>query len=183
MSSRNVRGGKGFKKGKKGGGEDRAQKFVGREDDQDYARILRLLGDRRVLCFCNDGYERVGKIRGALCGRRKTIISVGDIVLISYREFQEEGSTMVAPSGGGGGAAAASVAATTTALITDTGHKLIVDIMHRFDPGDWRHIRKEAGIHPALLGGGGSGALADDIFADAGAADNDNDSDLDVDAI
>jgi initiation factor 1A len=195
MSSRNVRGGKAFKKGKKGGGaaaggdDERAHRFNGRDEDQDYARIVRLLGDRRALCFCNDGYERVGKIRGGICrGPRKQIIRVGDIVLISFREFQEGGAI------GAGGAAAAD-AATGKALTTDSGHKEIVDIMFRYEPRDLRHIRKETGIHPALLGampteGGGA---TDDIFFDgdepataaaaAKKADTDDDDDLDIDAI
>jgi initiation factor 1A len=187
MPTRNVHGGKGFKKGKKGGAaggaDERAHKFQGRDDDQDYARIVRLLGDRRALCFCNDGRERVGKFRGAICkGPRKQIIRVGDIVLISYREFQEEGGMQVA----GGDAA------TGSAMITDAGHKLIIDIISRYDPSDWRYIRKEAGLHPALLGSvsatmDGSIVHVDDIFEEGGDekgadAEEEND-DIDIDAI
>jgi initiation factor 1A len=195
MPTRNVHGGKGFKKGKKAGGAEEAhtQKFTGREDGQDYARAVRLLGDRRVLCFCNDGHERVGKIRGGICrGPRKQIIRVGDIVLISYREFQADA---------GIDSDVEADAATGKALTTDSGHKAIVDILHRFGTEDWRHIRKEKGIHPALLGvaaaTGGAGvegaAAAEDIFGDAGADagdkdgtgddDDDDDDELDIDKI
>jgi initiation factor 1A len=191
MPRRNVHGGKGFKKGKKGGAGDddeRAHKFNGRDVDQDYARVLRLLGNRRLLCFCNDGYERVGKIRGALCrGPRSQIIRVGDIVLISFREFEEDGSI-----GGGGAGAGAAVtdSATGKALTTDSGHKEIVDIMFRYGPQDLRFLRKEAGIHPALFGVGGTESTpTDTIFFDGdgdegvdGDGDGDN-SDLDIDAI
>lgn len=189
MPRRNVHGGKGFKKGKKGGtGDDdeRAYKFNGREADQDYARVIRLLGNRRVLCFCNDGYERVGKIRGALCrGPRSQIIRDGDIVLISFREFQEEGSI-----GGAGAGSGAITAATASALTTDSGHKEIVDIMYRYGPQDLRFLRKETGIHPALLGvGNPEVATAETIFFDGdgdGEGEGDggsSDSDLDIDAI
>jgi initiation factor 1A len=184
MPARNVHGGKGFKKGKKGGGADEVhtQKFAGRAEGQDYARVLRLLGDRRVLCFCNDAHERVGKIRGGICrGPRKQIIRVGDIVLISYREFQADGEI---------DSDAETDAATGKALTTGSGHKEIVDILHRFGTEDWRHIRKEVGIHPALLGvavatgGAGVEVAVDDIFGDGGAEEGEGDDDeLDIDAI
>ena len=192
MPARNVHGGKGFKKGKKGGGADevRAQKFAGREEGQDYARVMRLLGNRRVLCFCNDGRERVGKIRGGICrGPQKQIIRIGDVVLISHREFQADG---------GIDSDAEADAATGKALTTAAGHKEIVDILHRFGTDDWRHIRKEAGIHPSLLtaptAGAGTGDTIehDDIFGDAeddgkkekdAASDGDEDDELDIDAI
>lgn len=202
MSSRNVHGGKGFKKGKKkggGAGDERAHKFMGRDDGQDYARVIRLLGNRRVLCFCNDGAERVGKIRGAICrGPRKQIIGVGDIVLVSEREFQADGER---------DSDAEADAATAGALTTVRGHRLIVDILHKYDTRDWRNIRKEGGIHPALLGVAGAGVIegaaeVDDIFdhddtegadkkkaatgsgdGESGDEDEDEDDDLDIDAI
>lgn len=95
----NLRGGKAYKKGKKkpaagtaieseGGGG----KFSGREEGQDYGRVLRLLGDRRVMCFCNDGAERIAKIRGALCkGPKKQKIEVGDLVILSARDCDDSG--------------------------------------------------------------------------------------------
>jgi initiation factor 1A len=193
MSSRNVHGGKGFKKGKKKGGvaagDERAYKFMGREDGQDYARVVRLLGNRRALCFCNDGAERVGKIRGAICrGPRKQIIGVGDIVLVSERAFQADGerdSDDEADS------------ATAGALTTVRGHRLIVDILHKYDTRDWRSIRKEGGIHPALLGVAGAGVIEgaaemDDIFdhdeaegseKKAVEEESGDEDDLDIDAI
>ena len=93
----NLRGGKAFKKGKKkpaAGAETEggSSKFSGREEDQDYGRVLRLLGDRRVMCFCNDGAERIAKIRGALCkGPKKQKIEVGDIVILSARDCDGSG--------------------------------------------------------------------------------------------
>ncbi len=88
---RNVRGGKAYKKQKKHPVEGtKRDRFSGREDGQDYGRALAMLGDRRVRCFCNDGVERICKIRGRLCkGRNKKLISVGDLVLISPRDFEE----------------------------------------------------------------------------------------------
>jgi translation initiation factor 1A len=51
-----------------------------------YARVTRMLGDRRVSCFCNDGMERICKIRGTFCrGSKKHRIVIDDIVVISFR--------------------------------------------------------------------------------------------------
>jgi translation initiation factor 1A len=89
----NLRGGKAYKKGKKNPATaeiERAAKFSGREDGQDYGRVTRLLGDRRVTCFCNDGIERICKIRGALCkGPKRQKIDVGDLVILSLRDCDD----------------------------------------------------------------------------------------------
>lgn len=140
MSGRNIRGGKAFKKGKKGpkGIEEKEEKFSGRGADQDYARVMRLLGDRRVLCFCNDGKERICKIRGALCkGPKKQIIVEGDIVLISFRDYgdAEDSDTDISGEPRPVAAKKADVA----------------DILHSFSSKHQNSIRKEEGIHRSLF--------------------------------
>jgi len=47
---------------------------------------LKLLGNDRVLVRCQDGYERVCRIRGKM--KRRVWIRVGDIVLVSPWDFQ-----------------------------------------------------------------------------------------------
>ena len=95
MPKKNVTGGKNFKKGRKlptdGGADDK--RFDGLDDGQDLGRVTKMLGNRRVLCFCgNDGMERVCKIRGVLCkGPKKQRIEIGDIVMISSRDFSDVG--------------------------------------------------------------------------------------------
>lgn len=54
------------------------------EDGQMFGRVTKLLGNYRVMVYCNDDQERMCLIRGAL--RKKVWIAVGDIVLISLRE-------------------------------------------------------------------------------------------------
>lgn len=185
-ANRNLRGGKGFKKGKKGGGDDEERRrFVGRSAGQDYARVVRALGNRRMLCFCNDGEERVCKIRGALCrGPKKQIVGVGDIVLITLRDFEaadsddegvihhEGGSTTTDPTGG--------------ARTLVSGRKEIGDIIGKYESRDIRHIRKETGIHRMLLVA--DTAVDDDIFDRGSSSDeedgtSDNNEDVDIDAI
>jgi translation initiation factor 1A len=162
-----MRGGKGFKKGKKGGGDDEERRrFVGRAADQDYARVVRALGNRRMLCFCNDGEERVCKIRGALCrGPKKQIIGVGDIVLITLRDFEaadsedEGGGTTADPTGG--------------ARTLVSGRKEIGDIIYKYEAKETRHIRKESGIHRMLLAA--EAVVDDDIFDRGGGSSDEED--------
>ena len=168
MPKRNLRGGKGFKKGRKTSAEeaerDRIAKFSGRTDGQDYARVLRPLGNRRVACFCNDGVERVCKIRGVLCwGPRRQKIEVGDIVLISLRDFEESDED----GAGGGGAGVAA---------HHSGRKDIADIITKIPHQCWRDVRREEGIHTNLFVTDGPVAAAqDDIFAEGSDDEDDND--------
>ncbi len=55
------------------------------------ARALRLLGNRNVLCYCNDDRLRICHICGKMkCGKSRieTRIEAGDMVLISLRDFR-----------------------------------------------------------------------------------------------
>jgi translation initiation factor 1A len=132
MPPGNLRGGKAYKKGKKNP-EKQNVKFEAKGEGQDYARITKLLGNRRLLCFCNDGKERIGKIRGALCkGPKKEIIRIGDVVLISYREFLEADDSE------------------EEATAEVNGLKLC-DIISKYDRSDHRLIKTEKGIHRDLL--------------------------------
>jgi len=178
--SRNLRGGKAFKKGKKpaAGTADKVDKFFGRDADQDYARAVAMLGNRRVLCFCNDGKERKCKIRGSLCkGPKKQKIEVGDIVLISYRSFTDSDSDSDSDVSGN---------------LVETKEKKeaneVADIISKYNRAHWRSIRKESDIHPRLfLAEEGEEGL-DEMFdpeakeetGEAGEAEDDEDVDIDA---
>ena len=77
------------KGGKKGGGDSsvkRPLQFA--EDMEEYAKIIKCLGDRRVIVILTDTTEIMGLIPGRF--RKRVWMSVGDIVLISKREFEKE---------------------------------------------------------------------------------------------
>lgn len=175
-ASRNLRGGKAFKKGKKpaAGENEKEEKFFGRDNDQDYARIVAMLGNRRVRCFCNDGKERIGKIRGALCkGAKKQKIDVGDIVLISYREFSEADDDEDISSN-----------KTTKEDISSTKASAeIVDIMYKYSRGHWRHIRKEADIHQRLFLSENDEEGLDELFDAEANQEAEDDEEVDIDAV
>lgn len=77
--------------------KNRENKTVGgllfKTDQQEYAKVTRMLGDRRVECECYDGIKRLCKIRGAI--RKKTRIKVDDIVLLSLRDFQDDKADII----------------------------------------------------------------------------------------
>lgn len=69
------------------GGPDHQQKartdFPWAEEGQQYARVLKILGNGRVTAKCGDGGERVAKVRGNM--RCREWVRVGDVVLVSLR--------------------------------------------------------------------------------------------------
>ncbi len=172
----NVHGGKAYKKGKRAVAPDAASARPADElgDGQLYARVLRMLGDRRVTCFCNDGVERICKIRGALCkGPKKQRITVNDIVIISCRTFDSGDAGSSDDDKDGGSSTGAGVA----------------DIIAWVAPQHHRQVKKRPDTHrhlfaSATTAAGGDGL--DDLFEDEGAATAataDADSDVDIDDI
>ena len=83
----NVKGGKNYKKSKNSSGQTEPE-FIERAEDQLYARVIKLLGNCNILVFCNDNKRRICHIRGGL--RKKVWLNVGDLVLISLREFLKD---------------------------------------------------------------------------------------------
>jgi translation initiation factor 1A len=88
--TKNTKGGKGFKKGKKNRGDDSevsTKALILKQDGEEYATVTKLLGNCRLNCACHDGTERIGIIRGRLV--KRVWITTGDIVLVSIRDFQD----------------------------------------------------------------------------------------------
>jgi translation initiation factor 1A len=80
---------KGGKKGKKGKSRDTTKKeLTFKEDGQEYAQVVRMLGNGRLEALCYDGKSRLGIIRGKM--RKKVWINIGDIVLVGLRDFQDD---------------------------------------------------------------------------------------------
>ena len=64
------------------------RELVFKDKDQEYAQILKMLGNGRCDAYCFDGVRRLCHIRGKM--RKRIWINVGDIVLIGKRVFQDE---------------------------------------------------------------------------------------------
>ena len=130
----NFKGGKKYKSGK--GMETKADMHeINEADGQMVGRVLKGLGDRNMLLYCNDGKERIAHIRGGL--RKKVArIEIGDVVLFSVRSL-EEGSAM-----------------------KDRG-----DILAKYEREVHGQLKKLPGINPSLfvnIERGGSGAVQAD---------------------
>ena len=81
----NKKGGKGYKKGK---GDEATQEFIDIQAGQYMARAIRILGDRNVLCYCDDNVLRICHICRKMKGR--VWVEAGDMVLVSLRDFSAE---------------------------------------------------------------------------------------------
>jgi len=81
--------GKGGKNRRRGKNENEAEKreLVFKEDGQEYAQVLKMLGNGRLEAMCFDGVKRLCHIRGKL--RKKVWINQGDIILVGLRDYQD----------------------------------------------------------------------------------------------
>jgi translation initiation factor 1A len=80
-------GGKKRKMGKKNH-HNSERELCYKEEMQDYAQVLRLLGDSRLEVQCMDGVKRMAHIRGTM--RKKIWIAMGDVVLVALREYEAD---------------------------------------------------------------------------------------------
>lgn len=58
-----------------------------KDDGQEYAQVLKMLGNGRCDVQCFDGVKRLAHIRGAM--RNKIWIRLSDIILVSLRDYQD----------------------------------------------------------------------------------------------
>ncbi|KAI8909492.1 hypothetical protein EDD86DRAFT_180406, partial [Gorgonomyces haynaldii] len=69
------------------------RELVLKEEGQDYASVTKMLGNGWLECSCADGTKRLGHIRGAF--RKKVWISVGDVVLLGLRDYQDSKADVI----------------------------------------------------------------------------------------
>ena len=98
------------------------------EDGQQIGRILKVLGNKRMIVYCNDNTQRICRIRGAL-GKRSWI-EKGDIVLISVRDNLASGINVVANAD----------------ISNERG-----DILEKYDSSVLGKLKKEDGMNPKLF--------------------------------
>jgi translation initiation factor 1A len=72
--------------------ENKERELLFKLDGQEYAQVLRILGDGRVALSSFDGVARTGLIKGK---RRSEGIDESDIVLIGLREFQPDKADVI----------------------------------------------------------------------------------------
>ncbi|PWN49783.1 eukaryotic translation initiation factor 1A, X-chromosomal, partial [Violaceomyces palustris] len=86
---------KGGKNRRRGKNENESEKreLVYKEEGQEYAQVIKMLGNGRLEAQCFDGEKRLAHIRGKL--RKKVWINQGDIILISLRDFQDDKADVI----------------------------------------------------------------------------------------
>jgi len=92
MPKNKGKGGKNRRRGKNDNDEEKRELIV-KEEGQEYAQVLRMLGNGRLEGYCFDGKNRLCHIRGKM--RKKSWVSTGDIILIGLREFQDEKADII----------------------------------------------------------------------------------------
>lgn len=83
----NVKGGKGYKKGKNSNEEELEMLVCNSADGQMFGRVVKVLGNKRFLVYCNDNVKRICRICGSM--RKSDWVEKGCIVLFSIRPVSE----------------------------------------------------------------------------------------------
>eukprot|EP01138_Halocafeteria_seosinensis_P013016 gb/GECG01013294.1/.p1 GENE.gb/GECG01013294.1/~~gb/GECG01013294.1/.p1 ORF type:complete len:164 (+),score=37.10 gb/GECG01013294.1/:1-492(+) len=93
MPKNKGKGGKNRRRGKNDNDFEKRELVIA-EEGQCYAQATRMLGNGRLEAYCfNDDKKRLCHIRGKM--RKKVWISVGDIILIGLREFQDDKADVI----------------------------------------------------------------------------------------
>jgi len=87
--------GKGGKRTRRSKNDDDVKReLLVKEDGQEYAQVLKMLGNGRLDAFCFDGKTRQCHIRGKM--RKKVWINKGDIILLGLRDYQDNKADVIA---------------------------------------------------------------------------------------
>ena len=83
MPKNKGRGGKNFRRGKNENETKRELIFI--EEDTEYAKVLKMLGNGRIEADYFDGKRRLAEIRDKM--KKKVWIQAGDVILVGLRDF------------------------------------------------------------------------------------------------
>jgi len=86
MPKNKGKGGKNRRRGKNENDNEKRE-LVFKEEGQEYAQVIKMLGNGRLEAKCVDGVTRLAHIRGKL--RKKIWINTSDIILLSLRDYQD----------------------------------------------------------------------------------------------
>ncbi|KAK1376673.1 eukaryotic translation initiation factor 1A-like [Apium graveolens] len=92
MPKNKGKGGKNRKRGKNEA-DDEKRELVFKEDGQEYAQVMRMLGNGRCESMCIDGTKRLCHIRGKM--HKKVWIAAGDIILVGLRDYQDDKADVI----------------------------------------------------------------------------------------
>lgn len=78
-------------------GEATAKPLNLADDEQTYGITTKALGDRKFNVACQDGKERICKVRGKM--KNREWVRDGDVVLVSLRDFDDDTGDIIAVYG------------------------------------------------------------------------------------
>ena len=88
---KNPKGGKGHRKNKKPIVEDHSKNIEYREDGEEYAKVVLLLGSGRLRVQLPNKLEKLAIIPGRMRKKKMgNLISVDDIILVGIRDYQHD---------------------------------------------------------------------------------------------
>ena len=93
MGKNKGKGGKTRKKGKNADAEEIPREIIFKENEQEYAKITKSLGNCRCETIDPNKNTRIGIIRGSM--RKKIWIKTDDIVLLSLRDYQNDKADII----------------------------------------------------------------------------------------
>ncbi|KAK2195219.1 bifunctional Translation initiation factor 1A (eIF-1A) [Babesia duncani] len=93
MPKNKGKGGKNRRRGKNDN-EGEKRELVFKMEEQEYAQVLRMLGNGRLEAYCFDGNRRLCHIRGKM--RKRVWVNAGDIILVSLRDYQDNKADVIA---------------------------------------------------------------------------------------
>ncbi|XP_055286331.1 eukaryotic translation initiation factor 1A, X-chromosomal-like [Moschus berezovskii] len=87
--------GKGGKNRRRGKNENEFEKreLVFKEDGQEYAQVIKMLGNGRLEAMCFNGVKRSCHVRGKL--RKKVWINTSDIILVGLRDYRDNKADII----------------------------------------------------------------------------------------
>jgi translation initiation factor 1A len=80
----------GGKKHKRQANETSDRILIFKEDLQEYAHVVSMLGNGRCLVKLENNQEVLGSIRGAMRKNKREYIKKGDLVLVCLRDYQKD---------------------------------------------------------------------------------------------
>lgn len=92
MPKNKGKGGKNRRRGKNEN-ENEKRELIFKEDGQEYAQVVKMLGNGRLEAMCFDNVQRLCHIRGKL--RKKVWIAQQDIILVGLRDYQDNKADVI----------------------------------------------------------------------------------------
>lgn len=87
------KGGKAGRRGKNHSVAPGQKELILKEEGQEYAQAIKMLGSGQIQAYCMDGKTRLCHVRGKMA--KKVWVNQGDIILIGLRDYQDSKADII----------------------------------------------------------------------------------------